>query len=49
MVVTLKFETDSKMHIEAAKEFIGNIFLSEIIVIPERSIIRLLYGLCETF
>lgn len=35
-MVMANFETDSKMHIEVAKEFIGSILLPEIIVIFER-------------
>lgn len=49
MVVTVKFETDSKMHIHVAKEFIGSILLSEIIAIFGRPIIHLVYKLYKTF
>lgn len=49
MVVTVIFETDSKMHIQVAKEFIGSILLSEIIAIFGRPIIHLLYVLYKTF
>lgn len=49
MVVTVKFETDSKMHIHVAEEFIGSILLSEIIAIFGRPIIHLVYKLYKTF